>query len=247
MLYKVEGIVIRTMDYGEGDKIITLFTELNGKVGVMARGAKKVKSRHAAVTQLFTYGVYTYYKGSGMASLNDGEIIQSFYPLRSDIMKTAYSAYIVEWLDRVLDEKDASAYLFFQLKGALVAIEQDKDPQIISHLFELKMLQITGYTPVFNGCISCGVSSNLHHFSPDSGGVLCSTCSPTHEHLIILTDKTLKLLRLFQKMDLTNVGSIQVSDESKNQLKHLFRSFIDSHVSLRWKSRHFLDQMDSFH
>ncbi|MDQ0876910.1 DNA repair protein RecO [Paenibacillus sp. V4I3] len=65
MLRSVQGIVLRSMDYGEGNKIISLFTPELGKVGVMARGAKKVKSRHAAVTQLFTYGDFVFFTTKG--------------------------------------------------------------------------------------------------------------------------------------------------------------------------------------
>lgn len=61
MLYRVEGIVIRSMDYGEGNAIITLCTENAGKVGVLVRGAKKVKSRHAALIQLFTTGEFVFF------------------------------------------------------------------------------------------------------------------------------------------------------------------------------------------
>lgn len=65
MLYRLEGIVIRSMDYGEGNKIITLCTESGGKIGVLVRGAKKPKSRHAGLTQVFTHGEYVFFSKSG--------------------------------------------------------------------------------------------------------------------------------------------------------------------------------------
>ncbi len=61
MQYRVQGIVIRSMDYGEGNKIITLFTRELGKMSVVARGAKKVKSRYGSSAQLFTYGDYLFF------------------------------------------------------------------------------------------------------------------------------------------------------------------------------------------
>lgn len=83
MLHRVEGIVIRSMDYGEGNAIITLCTENAGKVGVLVRGAKKVKSRHAALIQLFTVGEFVFFRNNGgLGTLNAGEITQSHHPLR---------------------------------------------------------------------------------------------------------------------------------------------------------------------
>ncbi len=65
MLQKCEGIVLRTTDYGETNKIVTLYTREWGKIGVMARGAKKPKSRLSAITQPFTYGYFLMQKGNG--------------------------------------------------------------------------------------------------------------------------------------------------------------------------------------
>ena len=80
MLQKCEGIVLRTTDYGETNKIVTLYTREWGKIGVMARGAKKPKSRLSAITQPFTYGYFLLQKGSGLGNLQQGEIIA---PLRA--------------------------------------------------------------------------------------------------------------------------------------------------------------------
>ena len=102
MLYRVEGIVIRSMDYGEGNKIITLCTENGGKVGVLVRGAKKPKSRHAALVQLFTYGQYVFFRNTGLGTLNAGEIVESHHELREDLVKASYASYACELLDRVL-------------------------------------------------------------------------------------------------------------------------------------------------
>lgn len=248
MLYKTEGIIIRAIDYGEGNKIVTIFTESFGKVGVMARGAKKIKSRHSAVTQPFTQGVYTYYKGNAnaLATLNDGEIVQTYY--HSDIEKMAYTAYVTEWVDRVWEEKEPSPYLYAQYKAALEAIKADKDGQIIAHVFELKMLQLVGYKPIFHHCTSCGSEDGLQHFNPSSGGMVCGKCVQTERQFTLpVNGKSLLLLRLLERMDLNRLGKVHVSAETKSQLKELFRSFIDEHLPLRWKSRPFLDQLEKFH
>lgn len=92
MLNKVNGVVIRTVDYGEGNKILRLYTEEKGKLSLMARGAKKVKSRHAAVSQLFTLAQYTFFSSGSMGTLNHGEIIRPRSLIREDLVKTAFAA-----------------------------------------------------------------------------------------------------------------------------------------------------------
>lgn len=112
MLVKWEGIVIRSVDYGESSKVVTLFTRENGKLGVMARGAKKTKSRLAAVSQLFSHGYFLCKAGpgAGMPDLSQGDILDSFRDMRQSLTATAYAAYIAELLDRLTHEREPNPF-----------------------------------------------------------------------------------------------------------------------------------------
>ncbi|GAB6990654.1 DNA repair protein RecO [Paenibacillus pini] len=249
MLYRVEGIVIRSMDYGEGNKIITLCTENAGKVGVLVRGAKKVKSRHAALTQLFTVGEYVFFRnGTGLGTLNSGEINQSHHLLREELFKAAYASYACELLDRVLHDEETGNFWFQQLHACLQALEEDKDPAIIIHLYEMKILQAAGYGPELYSCISCGreLADESFFISPMLGGILCRSCKHLDPPAMSITPRSLKLLRLFTQLDLRRLGQIDVKDETKKELKSIMRAFMDMQLGLNLKSRSFLDQMEKY-
>lgn len=249
MLYTVEAIVIRSMDYGEGHKILTLFTKEGGKVGVIARGAKKMRSRLAGLTLLFTYGEFTYYRSGQMGNLSGGDIITSHQAIQDDIYKTAYAAYLLEMIDRMLLDQEGSAHLFEQLLAALEAIEENKDAQIIAHLFEMKMLSFGGYAPSLDACASCAEEAPLSaqvKFSIQLGGMLCTRCAHKDGHALVLSGRTVKLMQMFQRVDLKQLGQIQVSNESKEELRHAMRLFMNTHVSEYWKSHHFIEQMEKF-
>lgn len=246
MLYKVEGIVIRSMDYGEGNKIISLFTRETGKMSVMARGAKKLKSRHSAITQLFTYGQYVVYKSGQMGTLNAGEIIDSHHKLRENLHAAAYSSYLAEMYDKLMGEMEPNAVMFEQLLAALKAIEENKEPAIILHIMEMKMLALSGYSPELSHCVSCGTEEGDMVLSAGNGGVLCRACKGKDPHAVALSEASWKLLRLFQRVDLRRLGNVEVKQTTKAQLKQCMRALMDTYLDLRWKSRHFLDQMDKF-
>lgn len=246
MLYRVEGIVIRSMDYGEGNKIITLCTKTNGKVGVLVRGAKKVKSRHAAMTQLFTYGEYVFFKTGQLGTLNQGEIFESHHLLREQLHLAAYASYVAELLDRGLQDTDVGSFLFEQLKACLAALSEGKDPQVTAHLFEMKILQASGYGPELHSCVNCGREDQPFLLSPRLGGTLCLYCRAKDPAAIAVSEGTLKLLRIFEKLDLRRLGNISVKEETKAQMKQSMRELMDTHLGLRLKSRHFLDQMDKY-
>nr|WP_154888042.1 DNA repair protein RecO [Paenibacillus xylanexedens] len=248
MLYRVEGIVIRSMDYGEGNKIVTLCTESGGKAGVLVRGAKKPKSRHAALVQPFTYGQYVYFRNTGLGTLNAGEIIESNHELREDLVKAAYASYACELLDRVLQEEETGAFWFKQLKACLQALKEDKDPLVIISLYEMKILQAAGYGPQLDECISCNQErpDEQLFISPRLGGVLCRACKHFDPPAMSVSPKTLKLLRLFVQLDLQRLGNISVSDSTRNEIKKIMRAFMDHQLGLHLKSRSFLDQMEKY-
>lgn len=177
MLQKGEGIVIRTVDYGETNKIVTVFTREFGKTAFMARGAKKPKSPLSAVTQLFSYGYYLYQSGNSLGTLRQGEVTDAFPDLREDIYRTAYAAFIAELLDKLVDEKVPNPFLFESFYQALHYIDEGFDPEVISFIFETKMLDVAGIRPQLNQCVNCGEEQGPFVFSVREGGLLCSACS----------------------------------------------------------------------
>ncbi|WP_223067135.1 DNA repair protein RecO [Paenibacillus caui] len=246
MLYRVEGIVIRSMDYGEGNKIITLLTEHDGKAGVLVRGAKKPKSRHAALTLPFTYGQYIFFRNSGLGTLNAGEIMESHHLLREDLTLAAYASYACELLDRILQDEETGAFWFTQLKACLEALEGGKDAAVVIHLYEMKILQAAGYGPELEVCVVSGTDQELDFFSPRLGGVLSRRCRHMDPAAMPISPSVLKLLRLLRRLDMRRLGNVAVKDSTKAELKTLMRALMDMQIGIQLKSRNFLDQLDKY-
>ncbi|RAP20860.1 hypothetical protein C2W64_03827 [Brevibacillus laterosporus] len=246
MLVKWEGIVIRSVDYGESSKVVTLYTREYGKVGAMARGAKKPRSRLAAVSQLFTHGYYLCKKGTGtgMPELTQGDTLHSFKDVRQDLMLTAYSAYMAEMLDRLTEEREPNPYLFQLLVHTLQYMDEGKDAEILCRIFESKMLILAGIRPHVESCISCGAEAEPYTFSVTHGGLLCRRCTHTDPYSMHILPATWKLLRLFLLFPLERLGEIEVKTTTRNQLRLLLHKYLDQHIELRLKSRNFLEQME---
>ncbi|WP_282941481.1 DNA repair protein RecO [Paenibacillus sp. RC67] len=246
MQYRVQGIVIRSMDYGEGNKIITLFTREMGKVAVIVRGAKKVKSRYASVAQLFTSGDYLFFRSGQLGTLNHAEILDSHHRIREDLHKAAYASYMAELTDRMMADQEANAFLFEQLNAALTGIEADKDMQIIGFIYEMKIWMQAGYQPELDACVSCRSTEGEMRFSAGLGGILCERCRGKDPQAMLMSSGTWKLIRLFSRMDIRRLGEIDVKPQTKEALKQLMRAYYDAHIGLNLKSRNFLEQMDKY-
>jgi DNA repair protein RecO (recombination protein O) len=246
MLYRVEGLVIRSADYGEGNKIITLLTPAYGKQGIVVRGAKKLKSRYGALAQLFTYGEYSYYKSGSLGTLNSGEIIESFRELREGLEGPAYAAYAAELTDRAINDDEAASYLFQQLKACQSALASGKDPVVVLGVYELKVASAAGYAPVLDECVNCGRQEGTFRFSAAAGGALCQSCRHRDPSALELEEGVWRLLRVFLGLDLRRLGNITVKESSKRQLQLVLRRWLDVHLNLKLKSRSFLDQWEKY-
>ncbi|KAA9026344.1 DNA repair protein RecO [Niallia endozanthoxylica] len=244
MLQKCEGIVLRTTDYGETNKIVTLYTREWGKFGVMANGAKKPKSRLAAITQPFTYGYFLVQQGRGLGSLQQGEIITSLRSIKEDIFLTAYASFIVELTDKCTEEKKTNPFLFELLYQVLNFINEGYDSDIIKNIYEMKMLNTIGLYPILNHCVICGSKEGNFSFSIREGGILCHRCLEKDPYHFKIAATTVKLLLTFYYLDINRLGNISVKPETKKELKMVIDSYYEEYSGLYLKSKKFLDQLD---
>ncbi|UOQ46448.1 DNA repair protein RecO [Halobacillus salinarum] len=246
MLEKIEGIVLRTRDYGETHKIVTLMTREKGKIGAMARGAKKPKSRMAAVTQPFIHGMYLIQLGSGLGSMSQGEMMTSLRSIREDIVLAAYASYLAEMTDRLIDEKQPDPFLFEQLLQSFIWIAEGKDPAIISMIYELKIYKKAGFAPQLDQCVNCGSTSAPFSFSISEGGYLCSSCRHLDPEASHMSDPLARLFRLLLHMDVKRIGQISIKPENKKLLRQLLDQYYDQYGGYLLKSKKFLNQLDLF-
>lgn len=244
MLQKVEGIVLRTSSYGETDKIVTIFSRELGKRAAMARGAKKPTSRLSSISQPFTYGYFLIQQGRGMGTLQQGEIIDSMRSIREDIFTTAYASFIMELVDKLIEDESPKPKIFTILQEALEAISQEYDPEAISLFVEWKMLPVAGIYPVLHQCANCGATDGEFAFSFAQIGFLCHRCFSVDPYLIRLTPAIVKLIRTFYTVPISQVGKLSLKKETKGFIKKIVRTVYQEQVGIRLKSQSFLDQME---
>ncbi|MHA6259463.1 DNA repair protein RecO [Sporosarcina sp. CAU 1771] len=245
MLNKWEGIIIRSIPYGESNSIVTLFTKEAGKVTVMARGAKKPRSRLAALTQLFTHGSFLIRQGRGMGTLEQGEQLDSMRHIREDLEATAYASYIVEIVDRLTEDNERIVGVYDLLYDALHTISEQYDPEAISLFVEWKMLLVGGINPTLHQCANCHATEGEFAFSFREIGFLCHRCFHVDPYLVRITPNQLKLIRTFFTVPIKQVGDLTLKKETKHFMKKIVRTIYDEQIGIRFKARSFLDQLES--
>ena len=177
MLLKVKGVVIRSVDVKDNDKLITLYTEEKGIVTAIANGSKTLKSRYMAGTQLFCYGNYVLYKKGDFFFVREVELIESFFDLRLTIERTALATYICDVINYVGVSEMPDVPLLRLTLNSLYAISKEMHalPKIKS-AFELRCASILGFSPDVSACFKCEKKHGEFYLDILGGRILCSEC-----------------------------------------------------------------------
>lgn len=243
MLEKVNGIIIKTQDYGESNKIVTIFSQRHGKFSAIARGAKKTKSRMAAVTQPFIYGEFLIYMNKGLSTIQQGDVIESFRLIREDILKTAYAAYVAELTDKLMDVHQPDLYIYDQFFRTMDWIANNESADISVMMYELKLFRKGGFAPTVDRCAQCGRKDNLFFFSLMEGGLLCDQCAYHEQSAIQLPTPVAKLLYVFSNLGIERVGTVSIKPENTLLLRELLDNYYDQYGGFYLKSRRVLKQL----
>lgn len=174
--YKTDALVLNSRPLGEADRLITLLTWEKGKIAAVARGARKTKSRLAAGVDLFTYGHYLLHQGRSFAIITGQEVKEHFIRFREDPDLYPYGLFLAGLTDRLIAGTEpcpASCRLLLD-SWRLLGGELDRD--LLCRAFELKLTDLAGHRPHFEGCLGCG-AGGAHIFSPRQGGVFCPQCA----------------------------------------------------------------------
>lgn len=242
MLKKLEGIIISEVEYRETSKIINIFTRELGIVGVIAKGARRVKSTLSGLTTKLTYGVFDiYYKENGLSTLVEVNILNNFKNIKKDINLISYACYLLELSTQVY-KHDANSDIYGLLIASLKKIEEGYDYQVITNILELKLLDYLGIKPIIDSCVSCGKTTDIVTISSYRGGYLCSDC--VHDEGIV-NIKTIKLLRMFYYVDISRISKLDVSDTIKKELDNFINDYYDRYSGIYLNSKKFLKELEN--
>ncbi len=239
MLLEVEGFILSETPYGETSKIINVLTKEKGLIGIMAKGAKSMKSALRASTQVFTYGVFSiYFKENKLSTLTNVDIINPLKNIRSDLTKISYLTYISELTSQVI--KQTNEDIFEMFISIVLKIEDNLDPVILTNILELKYLPLLGVGLNLDSCIKCGNKTNIVTIDASFGGLICKDC---YQNEIIVDKKVIQLLRMYYYVDIKSISSINVKEEYKQTINKFISDYYDSFTGLYVYSKKFLEQL----
>jgi DNA repair protein RecO (recombination protein O) len=176
---KTEGIVLRSLRYGEADRILHLYTPDRGRVSAIAKGVRRTKSRFGGrLEPFFRLNLVLYEGRSDLLTVTSVETLAGHPRLREDARALDGAARACEAVARVFDDGDPHAGVYHLLANELALLDGDPARAGRSNAlaFRLKLLLAAGFAPHLASCASCGEQEHLVGFSGAAGGVVCAAC-----------------------------------------------------------------------
>ncbi len=235
-----EALVLSTIDFGEADRIVTLFTRGHGRLSAFAAGARKSKRRFAGALEAGTHLTARLVTTRGDTHRLDGvDVIRSFHRLRDDLSYIARALYCLELCRELTRDHQPHEPLFDALAQYLGLLEEKKAGPTSLIKFELDALQYTGFMPRFSPCALCGqATGDRPRFDPEHGGVVCHACSARVPYGIPVRQDVVDALARLQAGERK-----PMSPELRARSRELLNIFIAHHLGRKLKSVEFMEQV----
>jgi DNA repair protein RecO (recombination protein O) len=236
VLYRDEGVVLRTYKLGEADRIIVLCTRHHGKVRAVAKGVRKTKSKFGSRLEPMSHIALQLYEGRDLDIVTQVESIDHFRAIRDDLDRITRASTMLEVVDQISQEGSVNPRLYQMLIGGLRALAAHNGP-LVAPAFLWKLMALEGYSPLLDACADCGAQESLVAFDLESGGVLCVD----HRRGAPISPEALGLMRRILGGQLGGALNEPESPATR-EVDHLATRAVEHHLERRLRSATLLDR-----
>jgi DNA repair protein RecO (recombination protein O) len=240
------AIVLRTVDYGEADRVVTLLTAEVGKLSALARGARKSVKRFGAALGLFGIGeaVLVDKPNVELAALERFDGARGFPALMNDVAKVAHGGYACELVRELIPPRQPEVELFELLVTFLTTLEAAPARAETLRIFELRLLDGLGLRPQLDACVACGsdeLGAPGDVLDVRRGGVVCAHC---HGHGRPLGDEVRRALVAAQALDLEAAPGFHLAAAVNAGAREALGAIVIDHVGRPLKSLEFIAKLN---
>jgi len=244
--FPATGISLTIKKYRGTQRLVVFYTRERGKVEAVAQGIGKPGSKLASLTEPLTLSRLFFAKGRELDRLTEGQVLDSFYSLRSDLARFAYASYLAELVAGATEPGLPMPEIFDALRSSLAMLNGGANPQVIVWGFALRLMRELGVGPVVEQCASCGNSlGGKVYYSPAAGGLICADCRPAAGFARSVSSTTAALLRSLVSFPLDRLPRLSCPPSSGSQIEDVVRKHIQYHLGFTLRSERFLREIQA--
>lgn len=240
---KTRGIVLKTSDYKENGNIITILTS-KGLENLIVRGSKKPSSKMRSLVQLFNEIEIVQTDYEGLNTITEGVVTKSFSEFYDNILNMSYASIILEKILILNTSISDYEILYNFLIESFNLLSKTKYPEIITLIFEVKLLYLLGLAPNFKKCGLCGKPGN-GHFVLSEGGIICDSCINTSKYLISLSTEETEIFKLLYliKMDKINQSFYETVKNHYQKINYFIDQYYNYFLDFSSKTKKIINQI----
>ncbi len=241
--YKTEAVVLRSIRFGEADRVLHVYTLDRGRVGAVAKGVRKTTSRFGARLEPLSHVELMLHQGSGeLQTVTGVHLLRPHRAVREDFYRLSIGLIGAEAMLRLFSEQEANPRAFTALTRFLdlldeaphVAERPALDPLALS--FQLKLLWVSGYLPHLTSCAECGATdATLVGYSPRAGGAVCGACAGQTEALA-LNPAGIRAIETLLASPLADSGAVDMNERSSRDALRLIQASYEYHGGFRLRT-----------
>jgi len=244
---RTEGIILRRWDFGEADRILTLFTRKMGRVSVIAKGVRKPSSKKSGHVEIFMRSSFLIARGRNLHILTQADSIDRYPALRDSLGGIGLGSYVVELVDSFTYEEGSHVSLYDLILRTLTRLDRGDPPGIVLRVYELRLLDEVGFRPELFSCVECGekITEQDQYLSGPLGGVVCPICAEKSPAVggRFITARTLKYLRHFQRTPYRQLQSLLVPRALEESLEETLQYYLTHILERHLNSSDFMKRV----
>ena len=225
------ALVIRRADYGDYDRMVTLFSPRLGRVDAIARGCKKPKSPLLNACEPFVNGEFQLFQRAERFSIEQCQITESFFDLRMDYDRLQHGVYWLKLLDAAVMPDVEMPDLFLITLRALAHLSYSElPPEMLTMAFEMHLMAQLGYAPRVDACQRCGRAINGDaRFDAERSGCVCLSCPSSAPRV------TNGARRIMLKLPRTRFDQVRLLDGHPDwpEAARLFREYVNQRIQMQ--------------
>jgi DNA repair protein RecO (recombination protein O) len=235
-LYRTPAVILKRMDLGEADRIVTLFSRDEGKIRAVAKGVRRTTSRSAGHLEPFTLSDILLAVGRELDVISQADTLESFRVVRESLELSSHAYYLAEVVDLLTEDRQENRPVFDVLVQALHELALSHDIRLVLVAFHLRLLDAVGYRPELRECVTCrtAIQPERNRFSAQLGGVVCASCGPAEPTARDIGTSALKLLRFVQATQ--GQRGVNVPQAVCREAEALLRDYAEHIVERRLRS-----------
>jgi len=232
--YRTRGFILKKVDRGETDRIFTIYTKDFGKLELLAKAERKIKSKLRGGLELFYLSEIEFIQGKTYKTLTDTILIDNFKNLRGNLKRLAIAYRISEIFDTLVKGQEPDEKLWQLLAEVFEKLNtlhlRSSTLHLVYHYFLWNLLSILGYQPELYNCSLCQkkVAPEKLYFGLKEGGIICQNCFKSAKQASQIKPEIIKILRLILKQDWPTLSKLKIEAKYLKELSFVSQDYFSS-------------------